>query len=200
MLVASHRARYRISRGCMRVPLLGQEGGRKAGWKVTVPRPWCEDSVRIRNRSWLWGSVQPNSVMPLGKTKFESEFQVRPDDIDMNQHVHGSRYFDYVLAARYDQMERCYGMSMEEFLKVGFGWFIRLAHVEYKRPLLIGEKFLVRTWVEEIHHDGVRVDFQIIKKSNGKLASDGFFHYAMIKLQTGRAEPIPEWIIAKYAI
>ncbi len=33
-------------------------------------------------------------------SKFETELQVRPDDIDMNQHVHGSRYMDYVLAAR----------------------------------------------------------------------------------------------------
>ena len=40
-------------------------------------------------------------------SRFETELQVRPDDIDMNQHVHNSRYFDYVLAARYDQMARC---------------------------------------------------------------------------------------------
>ena len=37
--------------------------------------------------------------MTLGRTKFETELQVRPDDIDMNQHVHASRYHDYVLAA-----------------------------------------------------------------------------------------------------
>ena len=30
-------------------------------------------------------------------TRFETELQVRPDDIDMNQHVHGSRYFDYTM-------------------------------------------------------------------------------------------------------
>jgi hypothetical protein len=51
-----------------------------------------------------------------GRTKFESELAVRPDDIDMNQHVHGSR------------------------------------------------------------------------------------HYTMINLATGRAEPIPDWIAAKYAV
>jgi len=35
-------------------------------------------------------------------SKFETEMQVRPDDIDLFQHVHSSRYMDYVLAARYD--------------------------------------------------------------------------------------------------
>ena len=133
-------------------------------------------------------------------SKFESELQVRPDDIDMNQHVHGSRYMDYVLAARYDQMERCYKMPMEEFVQLGFGWYIRTAHVEYKRPLGLGEYFIVRTWVEEILRDGVRVQFEILKKKTGKLAADGHFHYTMVNLKTGRAEAIPDWIVAKYSI
>jgi acyl-CoA thioester hydrolase/thioesterase-3 len=138
--------------------------------------------------------------MTLGKTKFETDLQVRPDDIDMNQHVHGSRYFDYVLAARYDQMARCYKMSMEEFTRAGLGWFIRTAHVDYKRPLLLGEHFSVRTWIDEMLADGVRVEFQILKKANGKLSCDGYFYYTMVNLKSGRAETIPDWIIAKYAI
>ncbi len=133
-------------------------------------------------------------------TRFETIMQVRPDDIDMNQHVHSSRYMDYVLAARYDQMERCYGMAMEEFIKLGFGWYIRTAHVEYKRPLGMGEHFTVRTWVEEVFKDGVRVGFEMLKQKTGKLAADGHFHYTMINLKTGRAEAIPEWIVAKYSV
>ena len=70
----------------------------------------------------------------IAGTKFSSELQVRPDDIDMNHHVHASKYFDYVLAARYDQMARCYKMSMEEFAALGLGWFVRASHIEYKRP------------------------------------------------------------------
>lgn len=97
-------------------------------------------------------------------TKFETPLQVRPDDMDMNQHVHASRYLDYVLAARYEQMERCYQMPMEEFLKLGFGWYIRTAHLEYKRPLGLGERFIVRTWVAEFFKDGVKVQFEISSK------------------------------------
>ena len=138
--------------------------------------------------------------MTLARTKFESELAVRPDDIDMNQHVHGSRYFDYVLAARFDQMARCYKMSMEEFTKAGFGWFIRTAHLAYKRPLRIGESFLVRTWVDDIGKDTVRVQFQIVKKVTGKLCCDGYFDYAMVTVASGRASPIPEWIAEKYAV
>lgn len=118
----------------------------------------------------------------------------------MNQHVHASRYMDYVLAARYDQMARCYGMSMEEFTHAGFGWVVRTARLEFKRALGLGEKFLVRTWVEDIGRTDVKVGFEILRHGNGKLCCDGAFGYTMVSLKTGRAEVIPDWIIAKYAV
>jgi len=141
-----------------------------------------------------------SELSALKKTRFETHLQVRPDDIDMNRHVHASRYFDYVLAARYDQMARCYKMPMEEFIKLGFGWFVRTMHIDYKRPLGIGEFFTVRTWVEEIERDSVKVAFQIDKGSNGKPASEGYAVYTMVIMATGRAEKIPNWIAEKYSI
>ena len=136
----------------------------------------------------------------LGRSKFETALQVRPDDIDMNQHVHASRYLDYVLAARYDQMARCYKMSMEEFIRAGYGWFVRTSHLEFKRPLGLGEQFVVRTWVEEMFKNGVRVSFEIHRQQNGKLCCDGWFHYTLVSLATGRAAAIPDGIVQKYSI
>jgi YbgC/YbaW family acyl-CoA thioester hydrolase len=133
-------------------------------------------------------------------TKFESHFQVRPDDIDMNQHVHNSTYFDYVLAARYDQMGRCYGMPMEEFLKLGFGWVVRIAHVEYKRPLGLGDRFIVRTWIDEMKKFGVKVQFEIEREADNATACIGWFDYVMIAMQSGRPTAIPESIIEKYSV
>ena len=138
--------------------------------------------------------------MHFHKTKFETELRVRPDDLDLFRHVHSSRYLDYVLAARFDQMERCYGVAMEEFLKLGFGWVVKTAHFEYKRPLGMGEHFLVRTWVEDIRGSDVEVHFEIVKQPGGKLSCNGWCHYTMVKLDSGRAEPVPDWIVQKYAV
>src|SRR5712664_1757979 len=138
------------------------------------------DAEGQRFASGIEMSSQQKEHLPqdsLGRTKFETELQVRPDDIDMNRHVHGSRYFDYVLAARYDQMARCYKMSMEQFTEAGFGWFIKTAHIEYKRPLRLGDRFVVRTWVAELLRRGVKVNFEIVRQTNGKLCCDGYFDY-----------------------
>src|SRR5262245_19700153 len=113
--------------------------------------------------------------MNLGRTRFETDLQVRPDDLDMNQHVHASRYQDYVLAARYDQMARCYKMSMEEFIEAGLAWYVKTAHLEYKRGLKLGEHFTVRTWVDAVAATDVKVCFEILRKANGKLCCHGWF-------------------------
>jgi acyl-CoA thioester hydrolase/thioesterase-3 len=133
-------------------------------------------------------------------SKFETELQVRPDDIDMNNHVHNTRYLDYVLAARYDQMERCYKMNMEEFIALGYTWVVNTTHVEHKRPLGLGERIIVRTWIEEVLKDGVKVRFEILKEKNKKLSCEGYVQYTMVNQKTGRAELIPGWIVAKYSV
>ncbi|NRB76223.1 MAG: acyl-CoA thioesterase [Verrucomicrobiales bacterium] len=133
-------------------------------------------------------------------SQFETLIPVRPDDIDMNQHVHNSRYYDYVLAARYEQMERCYKMSMEAFLERGFSWFVRSAYIEHKRPLHLGDVAVVRTRIEELRSRGVKVWFEIHKQSDDKLVAKGWFDYAMVSVETGRPQTIPEDIVERYSI
>ncbi len=135
-----------------------------------------------------------------GYSTFETIVPVRPDDIDMNQHVHNSKYFDYVLTARYDQMERCYGMSMEAFLERGFSWVVRTSYMEHKRPLRIGDQAVVRTQVEEIRSHGVKVGFTIDKEGDQKTVAKGWLDYVMVDVEAGRPKSIPEDIIEIYSV
>lgn len=131
---------------------------------------------------------------------FETELKVRPDDIDMFNHVHNSKYFDYVLAARYDQMELFYKMPMESFLKSGLGWVVRTAMVEFKRPLILGDQIKVRTGILTINEKGCRVQFEIENIRTGKIASDGWFDYVMIDISTGKGCNVDEDMIKAYSI
>lgn len=131
---------------------------------------------------------------------FESELRVRPDDIDMFNHVHNSKYFDYVLAARYEQMEKFYGMPMESFLDNGFGWVVRTAMVDFKRPLILGDVITVRTGILTINEKGCRVQFEIINKKTNKVASDGWFDYVMIDIKTGKGCKVNDDMIKTYSV
>jgi acyl-CoA thioester hydrolase/thioesterase-3 len=145
-------------------------------------------------------SAEPSVPAGLVFSKFESELQVRPDDIDMYQHVHSSRYLDYVLAARFDQMERCYGMAMGEFQKLGFGWVVAATQMHFRHPLLLGDRMIVRCWIEKFSLIGLRLQFEIDRKPAGKRSCDGWFDYVMVSVSNGRPARIPEAIRQKYSI
>ncbi len=130
--------------------------------------------------------------------RFETELNVRPDDIDMNNHVHTSKYLDYYLAARYDQMERCYLMSMDEFLRRGWTWFIKSVSLEFKRQIKITDALVVRTWIDSHDSTDVSVRFEILKKTGMKLAASGLVVNTLVSISTGRAVPIPDEIIRQY--
>jgi len=131
---------------------------------------------------------------------FETELNVRPDDIDMFNHVHNSKYLDYVLAARYEQMEKFYGMSWQTFTEQGFGWVVAKVIINFKRPLKLGDKMLVRTGILEMNEKGSNVQFEIINTATGKVSSDGIFEYVMIDLKTQRSCKVTTEMIKAYSI
>ena len=133
-------------------------------------------------------------------SRFTSEIPVRPDDIDMFQHVHNSRYLDYIQAARYDQMIRCYKMSMEEFMIMGYGFVVKKAELNFKRALIMGDVMLISTQVKEFNGSDITVEFEIVNKKNEKISCDGVMLYTMINLKTGRSEKVPEEIQTKFSI
>lgn len=131
---------------------------------------------------------------------FSSEIKVRPDDIDMNNHVHNAKYLDYVLTARYEQMTNNYNMSMREFIEKGFNWVVSAVHIDWKRALNLDDIAIVKTQMDSISGAQCRVNFWIENKETKKLVSDGYFLYTMVSIKTGRPARITEDIIEKYSI
>ncbi len=131
---------------------------------------------------------------------FESEIKIRPDDIDLNNHVHNTKYLDYVLAARYDQMIKDYKMSMNDFYDLGYNWVVSITYIEYKRALKLDDKIVVRTQFDSVNGAQCKVNFWIVKKEGEKIACEGHIIYTMISTKSGRPVRIPQEIINKYSI
>jgi YbgC/YbaW family acyl-CoA thioester hydrolase len=132
---------------------------------------------------------------------FETEITIRPDDIDMNNHVHYSRYLDYILMARYDQMKKDYKVAMEEFVARGFSWVASELTIQYKRPILLQDGSVrVRTQLEEFHGAKVVINFWIVRKENEKIVARGQVCYTMISTKNGRPTRVPDDIVEKYQV
>lgn len=133
-------------------------------------------------------------------TAFETEITIRPDDIDMNNHVHNSKYLDYILAARYDQMNKNYKMPMEEFLSLGYNWVVSSSYIEYKRALKLTDKIIVRTQLDSFSGAQSKVKFWVIKKDSSKTSAEGEIIYTMISIKSGKPIRIPEEVLKRYLI
>lgn len=138
--------------------------------------------------------------MKLNTNTYSSRMAVRPDDIDLFRHVHSSRYIDYVLAARFDQMERCYGCGMQEFLDAGLGWVMVGTELIYKRPLKLGDQFDVETHLIAFEKKVALVDFDIKHAVTGKSCCSGWAKYTMVSLETGKTVEIPDWVLERFAM
>jgi acyl-CoA thioester hydrolase/thioesterase-3 len=138
--------------------------------------------------------------MPINTETYTTRLQVRPDDIDMFGHVHSSRYMDYVLAARFEQMERCYRMSMKEFLENDLGWYLTATELRFLRPLKMGDFMDVHTRIAETGGASIKVEFRILNVPNAKVSCEGWAEYVLVDVKTGRPKPIPDWIIQRYSL
>jgi acyl-CoA thioester hydrolase/thioesterase-3 len=131
---------------------------------------------------------------------FESEILIRPDDIDMNNHVHNAKYLDYVQSARYFQMRDNYKYPMELYVQQGFNWYASEAHISFKRALKFGDIAIVRTQIKEWRGAQVGVNFWIISKNSKKLAAEGYMIYTLVSTNSGKPVRIPAEIIEKHQI
>ena len=132
--------------------------------------------------------------------KFETEITVRPHEIDWNRHVNQSVYLDYLLYARVDQMKRCYKMPIESFFKRGYSWITRSISIEYLKSVFMGETIIVRTWIDKLGKKSVTVKFQMLKKKDLSLATQGTGVYILIDAKTGQPVNIPDDIMEKYSV
>jgi len=134
------------------------------------------------------------------KTKFDTELTVRPSEIDYNRHVHQAAYLDYLLFARVDQMRRCYEMPIEEFFKRGLSWATKSISIVYHRSAFMGERLVIRTWVDEIYKTSVRVGFNIMKREKEELVAEGESVFVLINAKTGKPEAFTADMIEKFSV
>jgi YbgC/YbaW family acyl-CoA thioester hydrolase len=118
----------------------------------------------------------------------------------MNNHVHNSKYLDYIQAARFIQMRENYKVPMEEYHALGLNWFASGVNIEYKRALKLGDIALVKTQLGDWNGAQVTIKVWVYNKATNKIAVEGKMLYTLVSLTSGRPVRIPEDIIERHKI
>lgn len=87
--------------------------------------------------------------MQLAKI-LESKVKVRFHDCDPFNHLNNSRYIDYIVAARGDQLKESYGFDIYQLLQDhGIGWVTAQTQISYLYPAFLMEELTIETHLIE---------------------------------------------------
>lgn len=124
--------------------------------------------------------------------KFQTTIQVRPSDIDLNMHIHFTKYLEYALMARYDQLKKDYNYSIEKFFKEGYSWLVKKLNVNYLYPGYLMETIVVTTWINSMQGIDLNIGVEINAR---KKLFEGELIFGLVDVKAGKPIEIPEAMI-----
>lgn len=123
------------------------------------------------------------------------EIEVRYAETDQMGVVYHANYLIWMELGR-TQLIKDLGFNYAELEKDGILSPVMDIQASYKKPLLYGQKAIVKTWIEE--YDGLRVNYGYeILNEEGELAVTGLTKHVCVKKDSFRPLSIrkkyPEW-------
>ncbi|HEY8346979.1 MAG TPA: thioesterase family protein [Symbiobacteriaceae bacterium] len=127
-----------------------------------------------------------------------TEVPISYADTDMMGVVYHGSYIRWLELGR-DQLVKDAGFSYLEMEKQGYHAPVYHLEITYKKPLRLGDRAFVKTWVEENH--GVRTvyGFQIVNGEGEVCAEGSTTHIVVRREKDGTFRPVsfkkafPEW-------
>lgn len=84
--------------------------------------------------------------MVLLEKVLESRMKIRFHDCDPFNHLNNSRYMDYVMTARGDQVQEHYGLDIYKIAREeGLGWVSAQTQIAYLVPAYLMEEVVIQT-------------------------------------------------------
>lgn len=120
---------------------------------------------------------------------FETNLQVRVDDINYGQHLSHDRYLTLTHQARVEYL-KSRQQSELEFLSPGHGLIMNEAVINYLNEAYLGDQLQFRFYLGDISNFGFELIVEIIKKSNGNVEKVANIKTTMIYFDYKNKKPI----------
>lgn len=129
----------------------------------------------------------------------ESTAVIRFQDCDPFQHLTNSRYIDYFMNAREDQLNQFYDFRVfEVFQETGQAWVVSKNQVAYIAPAVMLEAVLIRTQLIQITDSVLVVEGLMLDKTGARLKSAAWMEFTFISLLNGRPAKHPDDFMQRF--
>lgn len=117
-----------------------------------------------------------------------SYYTVRFNDCDPFNHLNNSRYIDYFMNAREEQLMQFYGFSLAESYKKGQAWVVRSNQIVYLRPASYNEKIKIETGVLDLQEEQITVEMLMLDENGSQLKAILHATFIPVNMQTGKRD------------
>ncbi len=128
---------------------------------------------------------------------FEHFLTVHDDDIDRLGHVGNLVYLRWTQEAALAH-SAAQGWPTDAYHNLGSGFVVRSHNIEYRRPAMVNDEVVVRTWVSGFRRASSLRRFKIVRRCDGQVLATAATDWAFIRFATGMPTRIPPEIRAAF--
>ena len=144
-------------------------------------------------RALQGGVLTMRNHQPPASGVYRHQFIVPESAVDQNGHVNNVVYVQWMQDVAVLHYEAAGGnKAMED---AGATWVARSHHIEYLKPLYVGEDVIALTWVENLRRVRSLRRYQFLRQSDNVLLARGETDWVFVDIATGRPRMILEDII-----
>jgi acyl-CoA thioester hydrolase len=118
--------------------------------------------------------------------------RIRYGDLDTNAHLNNVAVHQFFESARVAYMRGLFGEIDPMGRAGGFGMIFAETHVRFASPGFYEEDLRVDVRPDELRRSSVRIVFQMVCESDGRLVAEGWGTLVGYDYAAGRAAPFPE--------
>lgn len=138
--------------------------------------------------------------MPELKKLLESTMKVRFHDCDPFNHLNNSRYLDYIITARGDQLIEQYNLDIYHMANAeGVGWVAAQTQIAYAEPAQLMEEVLIQTQLLSFSRKSVQVEGSMWSSNKTALKALMWTTLVHVNVQTQKSHAHSEELLALFA-
>lgn len=121
----------------------------------------------------------------MSTVSHSTSIRVRYADTDQMQIVYNGKYFEYFEVGRTELLRSC-GITYAGFEQSGTRLPVVEAHCRFHQPARYDDIIIVQSEVSEIPRSTMRIDYKIIRESDGELIATGYTTHAFLDIASLR--------------
>ncbi|NER13338.1 acyl-CoA thioesterase [Leptobacterium flavescens] len=117
----------------------------------------------------------------------KSTATVRFQDCDPFNHLNNSKYIDYMVNAREDQIMEHYGLNIYQYAQeTGMSWVVGSNQIAYLKPALLMEKVLIESQLLSYSEKELRVEVRMLNTDGTQLKALMWISFIAFNIATAR--------------